>query len=206
VFLLDQYGYGDRVAAEPGDVVFDVGGCWGDTALYFAELVGPAGKVFTFEFDPENLAVMRRNLALNPDLASRIEVVESALWHTPGETLEFIEAGRMSQLSGNGEAVAPGRSVVTATLDGFVAESGIDRVDLVKMDVEGAELDVLAGGRVTLARHAPKLALAAYHKDDDLVTIPAALRALGAGYELYLDTFSPLEDETVLFARANISR
>ena len=198
VFLLDQYSYGDSLTAAPGDVVFDVGGCWGDTALYFAELVGPEGRVYTFEFDPENLAVMRRNLELNPELAGRIEVVESALWRSSGETLGFVQGGRVSFLTGNGG----GDSVVTLALDDFVTQRGLERVDLVKMDVEGAELDVLAGARATLGRLAPKLALAAYHKDDDLVTIPAELRSLDAGYRLFLDTFSPLEEETVLFAAA----
>ncbi len=208
VYVHEQYGYGRGAAsvrAAPGDIVFDVGGCWGDTALYFASLVGPQGKVFTFEFDPESLEILRANLALNPELAGRIEVVERALWDTSGDTLQFDQAGRCTMVragSGSGSAGAGGSRVTTMTLDDFVAEAGLERVDFVKMDVEGVELNVLAGAQGTLVRHAPKLAIAAYHKDDDLVTIPRAIPAIEAGYRFYLGSFSPVEDETVLFARA----
>jgi hypothetical protein len=117
VFLLGQYGYsadGRRVRAEPGDVVLDAGGCWGDTALYFASLVGPAGRVYTFEFDPENLEIMRTNLALNPELAERIEVVELALWDRSGETLEFAQAGRMTALVAGGARCRRSRSTTSS--------------------------------------------------------------------------------------------
>jgi FkbM family methyltransferase len=203
VFVLGQYGYArgsDGVSAGPEDVVLDVGGCWGDTALYFASLVGPRGRVYTFEFDPESLEILRANLALNPELASRIEVVERALWDRSGETLGIVQAGRCTSVRPEDRG---GRlRVPTVTLDDFVREADLDRLDLVKMDVEGAELRVLRGARGSLACHGPKLAIAAYHHDDDLVTIPEQLAGTGAGYRLYLDTFSPVEEETVLFASA----
>lgn len=202
IFLLNQYAYsrgGEQVTVQAGDIVLDAGGCWGDTALYFASMVGPAGKVYTFEFDPENLVIMRTNLALNPELASRIEIVEQALWDRSGETLEFALGGRTTSLAFNQDAR---HTTSTITLDDFVESAGIERLDFVKMDVEGAELKVLAGGKGALRRYAPKLAIAAYHRDDDVVRIPEAIEGLGAGYRFFLDSFSPLEDETVLFARS----
>ncbi len=196
VFLLEQYGYGETVRARPGDVVLDVGGCWGDTALYFAARVGPAGKVYTFEFDPESLAIMRANLALNPELAGRIEIVERALWDRSDEVLEIAQAGRMTTV-GRANGGGPALQAPTVTVDDFVREADLDRVDLIKMDVEGAEPWVLAGAADTLAGVRPRLAMAAYHRDDDLARLPAAL---DTEYRLYLESYSPLEDETVLFA------
>lgn len=203
VFLLDQYSYSrgtGAVRVEPGDVVLDIGGCWGDTALYFAALAGPKGKVYTFEFDPESLEILRTNLALNPQLSSRIEIVERALWDRSGETLEFVQAGRMTTVLGSGESERPMCPVSTITIDDFVEQEGLDRLDFVKMDVEGAELKVLHGAREAVQKFAPKLGIAAYHKDDDLITIPAAIGALNPDYRFYLGSFSALEDETVLFA------
>jgi FkbM family methyltransferase len=200
VFLLGQYGYrrgGASVHAEPGDVVFDAGGCWGDTALYFAALVGPEGKVYTFEFDPENLEIMRANLALNPELAPRIEIVERALWDRSGEELRFAQAGRMTTVVGERRSEAP--PVPTVTIDDFVEQHGVERLDFIKMDVEGAELKVIRGAGGSIARFAPKLAIAAYHRDDDLVTIPEAIAAVDPDYRLFLDSFSPVEEETVVF-------
>ena len=200
VLLLEQYSYlqsPDPVAAGPGDVVLDVGGCWGDTALYFAARVGPEGKVYTFEFDPENLAIMRANLALNPALAPRIKVIERALWDRSGELLQFVQAGRMTTVVASGNRA---QEVMTITVDDFVDEEQIDRVDFLKLDVEGAELNVLDGARRTLTSFTPSVGIAAYHKDDDLVQIPAALAATCAEYRFYLETFSAVEEETVVFA------
>jgi FkbM family methyltransferase len=207
VYMVEQYAYrgsGGAVTVEPGDIVCDIGGCWGDTALLFANMVGPEGKVYTFEFDPENLEIMRTNLALNPELASRIEIVERALWDRSNQSLPFVQGGRMTHLGDGGDA-EDHQATLTITLDDFVAEAGLDRIDFVKMDVEGAEMKVLAGAGDALRRFAPKLALAAYHKDDDLVQIPGALNALDVPYRYYLKTASPLEDETVLFAARNSS-
>jgi len=203
VFLLEQYSYrhgAHNVAAQPGDVVLDVGGCWGDTALYFARLVGPKGKVFTFEFDPENLEILRTNLALNPELAGRIEVVEHALWSRTGDALEFVPLGRMTAVRRPDDRAAASLRVDTVTLDDFLEQKQVERVDFIKMDVEGAELDVIAGAQETISRMAPKLGIAAYHRDDDLVRIPEAIGAANPGYRVYLDSFSPAEDETILFA------
>jgi FkbM family methyltransferase len=204
VLLLSQYGYArgsGRVLAEPGDVVLDIGCSFGDAALYFAHLVGPRGRVYAFEFDPESLEVLHTNLELNPQLAGRIEVVKLAAWDRSGESIPFGQAGRMTRMLPGVTLAEP--SVRTITIDDFVADAGIDRLRFVKMDVEGAELNVLRGARGTLERFAPKLAVAAYHRDDDLVRIPQELDSLASDYRLYLQTFSPVEDETVLFAAAD---
>jgi FkbM family methyltransferase len=202
VLLLEQYSYRSaraEVRVKPGDVVLDIGGCWGDTALYFASLAGPTGKVYTFEFDPQSLAILRANLELNPELAERIEVVELAAWERSDETVAFVQAGRMTSVVGTDSA--PDRPRVdTVSLDDFVRRANLDRVGFVKIDVEGAEQEVLRGAAETIATQRPGLAVAVYHRDDDLVRIPAEVRSLGEGYRLYLETFSPVEEETVLFA------
>lgn len=204
VFALGQYAYGrgtERISVEPGDVVLDLGGCWGDTALYFSHLVGPQGRVYTFEFDAESLAVLRANLVLNPELASRIEVVEKAVWHRSGDTLDFSSAGRCTTLT-DAPASPSGETVETVSVDDFVASRGLDRVDFVKMDIEGAEANALRGAQASLRRYAPKLAIAAYHHDDDLVTLPEHISSSGPAWRFYLGSFSPVEEETVLFAKA----
>jgi FkbM family methyltransferase len=204
VFVLGQYAYAhdrDRVTVEPGDVVLDVGGCWGDTALYFADLVGPGGKVYTFEFDPESLEILRANLSLNPELSERIEIVEKALWDRSGETLEIVQAGRCTSVSED-DGASKGRRVQTITLDDFIEREGLDRLSFIKMDVEGAECNVLSGASGALREFAPKLAIAAYHKDDDLVKIPELIAPDELEWQLYLGSFSAVEAETVLFGRA----
>ena len=68
-FITEQYAYKveDRkiIQANKGDIVFDIGGCWGDTALYFADKVGDEGKVYSFEFIPDNIKLHNINTGLN---------------------------------------------------------------------------------------------------------------------------------------------
>ena len=80
------------IEPQPGaDTVLDCGGCWGDTALRFADRVGPAGRVWTFEFLPANLAILKENLALNRTLAPRIQPCSPPVWHESGEQVRFSE-------------------------------------------------------------------------------------------------------------------
>ena len=62
-FILKQYEcpVQKQIKAKDGNIVIDAGGCWGDTALYFASEVGEAGTVYTFEFIPSNVKIMKKN-------------------------------------------------------------------------------------------------------------------------------------------------
>ncbi|ABC82298.1 FkbM family methyltransferase [Anaeromyxobacter dehalogenans] len=200
-FFLRQYQLeraGVRVAAAEGDVVVDGGGCFGETALHFAHQVGPGGRVLSFEFLPAHLEVFRANLALNPALAGRVEIVPEALWDRSGEALPFTEHGPATHLgAAPGAAAAVAR---TCSVDDLVEARGLPRVDFLKLDVEGAELAALRGAERTLRRHRPKLAIAAYHRPEDLGALPAWIDGLRLGYRLYLDHFTPGAWETIAFA------
>jgi FkbM family methyltransferase len=202
-FLIEEYRFarsGVVVEAAGDDLVLDGGGAWGDTALYFADRA-PAGKVFTFELEARNLDVLRRNLARNPRLAARIEVVERALWNESGERLHLAAAGPGTRI---GRAASPGAAVTVAesiAIDDWRAESGARRVDFIKMDIEGAEIPALQGARRTIRDCSPKLAIATYHSIHELLTIPTRLKELHHGYDLHLAHATIHGEETIVFAR-----
>lgn len=196
-YELEQYRCrGPReVAVNPGDLVIDGGAYWGDTALYFAHRGGPGGRVMSFEFEPSNLAELEHNLGLNPQLADRIEVIPAALWDEPGQTVAVRPFGPATAIDPGGDAHAP-----TDTIDALVARGAVDRVDFIKLDVEGSELKALRGARATLLRFRPRLAIAVYHRVDDLSAIPAYLTGLDVGYRFRLGHTTMNAEETVLFA------
>ena len=201
-FLLEQYAYnkcGKRISARQGDVIMDGGGCYGDTALYFAAKAGNNGAVVTFEFMEENLRILKKNLAANPELENRIRVVNKAIWKHSGEKLSFKSDGPGTRISSNGGG-GKVNEVETASIDEVVKTKALPKVDFIKMDIEGAELEGLKGSRQTIERFKPTLAISLYHKKEDFITIPQWIQSLGLGYEFYLDHFTIHGEETILFA------
>jgi FkbM family methyltransferase len=206
IILLDeQYAYkrpGVSVRAEPGDYAIDGGGAWGDTALYLANAVGAEGRVFSFEFEPRNIEVHERNVALNPALEGSIEIVPHALWDRSDEVLTYRENGAATRLMPDEAPATAALQTTTLSIDDLVARRSLPRLDFIKMDIEGAELEALKGAEQTLRRLKPKLAISAYHKEEDFVELPRYLHGLGLGYRFYLDCFSIFGQETMLFATA----
>ena len=151
------------------------------------------------EVDSVNSSMLDANLAVNAELRERIAVEPLALWSASGERLEYAVAGPSSSLVERGRS-AEHAEIETVAVDDLVERCGLERVDFLKLDVEGAELHALRGAEATLRRDRPKLAIAAYHSDADLIALPAWLDGLGVGYELYLDHFTPGREETILFA------
>jgi FkbM family methyltransferase len=201
-FVLKQYEYhhGDcNVMVELGDTVFDLGGFIGDTALYFAELVGEKGNVHVFEFIPSNLELLSTNLNLNQALKETIKVVPNPVWNEPGKTAWFTDQGPSSRVAFR-EFVGSEGSVASISIDSYLVKNKIQKVDFIKMDIEGAELYALQGATETIRKYKPKLAIAIYHSLDDMVNIPKFLQDLNVGYKFYLGHYTIHKSETILFA------
>lgn len=144
-----------RSRLRPGGVFVDIGSSEGDFALIAARIVGPGGRVLAFEPDPGNVGIIRDNIALND--FSWVDLHPVALSDRDGEAELF-----RSSVSGWHSLVAGlehrDRDVVTvpvARLDSFE----FDRIDMIKIDVEGAEVGVLEGARASIAHHRPVILL-----------------------------------------------
>jgi FkbM family methyltransferase len=190
----------------PGDVAIDAGACFGETALWLAHVVGETGRVISLEFSPGNLGLLRANLARNPTHAARIELVEAALWERSGEHLEIDMDGPASTITGGQPTGHDTTGATTIALDDLVTSHHLDHVDFVKLDIEGAETAALRGATRTLEHHRPRLALAAYHEIDHLWQLPRFLDALGLGYRFALGHFTMHDEETVLYATADLAQ
>jgi FkbM family methyltransferase len=191
-----------------GDIVIDGGGCFGDTALEFANKVGKRGEVFSFEFVPENLMIFNKNLVLNPELAKRIKIVQKALWKNSDKNLSiccnknghlaasFVSDGSWHNIQEIDEIL----SVKSISIDDFVLQNNLSKVDFIKLDIEGSELECLQGARETIKKFKPRIAVCVYHKDDDFVNISSYLKQIVPAYKLYLAHHMDDIHETVLYS------
>lgn len=140
-----------RAVVTPGATVFDVGANLGAYTLLFAQWVGPAGKVVAFEPAPAAATGLRRLVALN-DVSDRVQIVEAAVSRAVG-TARFASQGSSgaNALVDAGQGAGGVISVPTTSLDAFCEAHDL-RPDVIKIDVEGEELEVLRGARRTLSR------------------------------------------------------
>jgi FkbM family methyltransferase len=149
--LLDQL-------LRPDDVVIDIGANLG----WYATLVGarcPDGMCHAFEPSPDVFASLEWHCRTNA-MSARVVLNRLALADRPGTaTLHWsaqLPHGHASLSSQNG-TLDQGLDVPTTTIDRYLEERQLERVDLIKMDVEGAELLVLDGARELLARKTPPM-------------------------------------------------
>jgi FkbM family methyltransferase len=171
-------------------VMLDVGANIGTHCIGWA-LSMPDASLFAFEPAPDNLELLERNLAAN-GLTNRVTVVPKAV-SSHGGVATFFETddAAYSALRYTGRRpLLSEYEVELVTIDDFVRERGLDRVSLIKIDVEGSEDDVLAGARETLEKFHPLIFIEIYGGDssnpDPEHTI-ASLRALGYNPHLISD-------------------
>ncbi|MBM4311435.1 MAG: FkbM family methyltransferase [Deltaproteobacteria bacterium] len=163
--------YGDHsVGVRPGDIVLDCGAHVGVFARH--ALRQGAKLVVAIEIAPDNIEFLERNLA--DEIASgSVIVYPKGVWDKD-DTLELnvdtYTAGH-SVILEREEGFAT-VSVPLTTIDKIVDELGLPRVDFIKMDIEGAERNALAGATNTLYRFKPRMAIAGYHLIDDLTVLP----------------------------------
>ncbi len=145
-----------KSAIEPGMTVVEAGAHMGYITLQSARAVGPAGRVFAFEANPRAVPLIERNLAQN-DLGDRVTVVPLALGDVPGMHAFYLSGGGDTSSLEEPDGVSEPIEVTVTTLDNWIDPTV--RVDVVKLDIEGAEVAALRGMRETLDRAAPGLTL-----------------------------------------------
>lgn len=170
------------VYPEPGECVFDIGAYKGDSAIFFADSVGPRGKVFAFEPTEKNFRTMVDNIRLN-GLSNVIVPINKGLSDRCGtmEALTFdwgAPSSFISEHEGN-------EKVQITTIDEFVKEKDIKKLDFIKMDVEGLEYQVIRGAQETIKKFKPKLAIPLYHNTGDLITLPLVVNEI-TNYKFYM--------------------
>lgn len=184
------------------DVVLDVGTNIGETLFHFAQLAGANGFVYGFEPDNSNFANVQKNISLND--FRNIEVFNIGV-SDKRETLKLYRVDShnlgMNRILNEAEAAkyADFTTIETDSLDRIVLENKIEKVDLIKIDIEGYEMHALRGARQLLETFKPRLFIEiGYARLLNLGTSPAELISylMKFGYKVFhAETEEEITDE-----------
>src|SRR6185369_17454681 len=143
----------------PGDTIYDIGANIGFTLLNFAKLTGAKGYVFGFEPDPVNFSQCTQNIGLNN--FQNIEVHNFGLGKEKSQNKLYVDSENnrggnriLTDETGTGKEFS---IINVISLDEWVTDRNPFKIDLIKIDTEGYEMNILSGSQQTLARYAPIL-------------------------------------------------
>jgi FkbM family methyltransferase len=182
--LLEQEGWFEKEMTflrhwlQPGMTVIDIGANLGVYSLPMARLVGPTGQVFAYEPGSETRALLEYSRELNA--ATNLQILPFAL--SDSERTGRLAFGGSSELNALGESGA-GETVSVTNLDREDATRGWPSPDFIKIDAEGEEERILAGGRHFFASHSPLVMFEI--KAGQQINEQLRARFPAIGYDLY---------------------
>ena len=193
IFGLKQYNIKNIFEVKNDAVVFDIGAFKGDTAYFFSKKCSNKARIYAFEPDENNYKILLKikdKYKLNNVIASNI------LFSNLETEINFLSM----------DLNRPDIKMKSTTIDKFVEENNIEKIDYIKMDVEGAEKNILEGSIKTIKKFKPSLAIAIYHGGklfmEDFYNIPIFIKnVINEDYEYYIRTFHPAGLETILFCK-----
>jgi FkbM family methyltransferase len=181
------------VSPKPGDVFIDIGSYVGWYTIRAAKAVGANGRVIALEPDPINRHQLERNLSLNQ--IRNCAIVPVAAWSRPGQVRWRPGKEPVWHRVDDQEGLEVVESV---KVDDLVAQLNLKRVDWIKMDIEGGEVEALRGALDTLRRFRPTLFIEIHSTLESLRTL-----LMGLGYAFESETFDqPCEKHGWILARA----
>lgn len=185
VRLADQY-FESFFDLKKSEIFVDCGGFDGDTTEQFCKRCPEYGKVWFFEPSPANMAKAKSRLAG----CHNIHFVEEGVSDQGGELNFNPDAGSASSVSTIGDIRIP-----VTTIDAKISSP----VSFIKMDLEGWEMNALAGAKQCILNNHPKLAIAVYHNAADFWNIPELVLSMRSDYDLYLRHYTEGWSETVMY-------
>lgn len=165
-----------------GDVVLD---CGANVGVYTrTALTAGARLVVAIEPAPLPLECLRRNFATEIQ-AGRVIILPKGVWNKD-DTLELSVNPHLASTAASValERGAKGPRVSLTTIDKLATDLKLERVDFIKMDIEGAEPQALEGASATVAKFHPRMAISLEHRPSDPDRIPALVKRLWPDYQI----------------------
>lgn len=174
--------------------MIDCGAYDGDSIRNFVDFTeGRFHKVIAFEPDPANMSILRSRVA-EMGIADYVETVQKGTSNHKGTEHFTVGEDQSSAISETGEG-----TIEVDMIDHYTSDDSYP-VTLIKMDIEGAELEALRGGTNTILRDSPALAISAYHKTRDLIDLTKFISDLEKGYRFYFRIHRVCLCDAVLYA------
>lgn len=173
-----------------GDIVLDIGAFTGNTTCYFSQQAGETGKVYSFEPHPIAFSQLKKNTFSIDNIAC----LNIGCSDNDGKSF-ITDSGTGSRLS-----TTSGIPIIVRTIDNLVDELHLEKVDFIKMDIEGLEPEALSGAKKTIKMFHPKLAISIYHSPEHYFSIYNKINSLDIPYNFYIKHSSYNRYETILFA------
>lgn len=195
--LIALRGYLGDSKVVRGNIVVDAGASGsGIATMYFSRLVGDTGKVIALEPDKENYKILQKNLELNN--INNVIALNKGLWRNEAVLSFDSSMGESSSvLFSDQGGIGKQIKIPCVDLDSLLKDLGLPRVDFIKMDIEGAEIEAFEGMKQTLKMGSPSLAVASYHIRDGQQTYLAlekSLKEMGyqvrTGHPIHLTTYA----------------
>ncbi|MBB5337550.1 FkbM family methyltransferase [Pectinatus brassicae] len=171
-YFLDGYTVTDN------DIVIDAGAFDGRTAWDFFSAMRKSGKVYSFEMNEDNLKKIDDFLGN----AEKNIVIENMGLGKIDEEVSYLPRGAATTYRNSTNDHDTKKAVIT-TLDSYSANNKLEKIDFIKMDIEGAELDALKGAKDSIQKWKPKMAICLYHIFEDLWEIPLYIKELNSQYK-----------------------
>ncbi len=164
--------YRDILKLNVCETIVDMGAYDGDTIREFTSYTG--GKynhIYALEPDEKNFKKLKKNT----DGMQGISLYNLGAWEKKDTLIFSKKAGRNSKLSAEGVPVS------VTDIDSLID----DNVTMLKMDIEGSELKALIGCEKTIKKYSPKLYICAYHRNEDLFSLPMKILEYNENYKIY---------------------
>jgi FkbM family methyltransferase len=189
-----QYFARELFELSDAECFVDCGAYDGDTIRDFVSAAaGKFRRLIAFEADRDNFQRLRAYVGEQPRIISdRIKILEVAVSRTSGELRFASTAGTDAAVSATGDVI-----IASTSLDDALAG---EAPTIVKMDIEGSEMDALEGAAQVITAHKPLLAICVYHCSEHLWAIPLRLRKVEPEAKLFLRSYAVDGWESVCYA------
>lgn len=185
-FNIHEQYFEEFVKINSSPIFIDGGSFDGLTSLMFSEKYPDYNRIYIFEPNRSSMVESKRKLKSK----SNVIFIEMGLWKDSVSVSFDNTLGSASKVSEEGSIF-----IQTVSIDDFISE----KVDFIKLDIEGAEMEALLGAKSTIFKYKPKLAVCVYHNQFDFYKIPNLVLQIRSDYKIYFRHYTEGVFESVMY-------